>query len=239
MEPNFKSWQKKNTTKSFEDFKKEIGQKKKTSSKTNKPFSLKNRILSAFFILCLFAGTIYGKKLGALSYSLFIESKSSVGELLEKEWKRQYFLNKSISIKAPYFLEKEQINIKLPDFVSSLNNYSYLDGNNFGIVLTHLSYKNNLKNIPLKNASESRLKEMIQKMKGTQLTYTDKEVKVNNKLAILKEGTFASHKNEIHFRTFTSYQKDNNLITLMICWVNKSSDYELLSKRILNSLEIH
>lgn len=238
MASNFKSWQKENPTKTFKDFKKEIGQKKKKAFNKRNVTSLKKSLFSTFLILCLFAGTFYGKKLGSFAYIFFLKSTSSSEDLLAQEWKNQYFLNKSIVLKAPYFLEEEKTNFKSTTFVNAINNYSYLDGTNFGIVLTHSSYKNDLKKIPLKRASEGRLQEIIQKMNGAELTYNEKEIKINNNTALIKEGKFASQKNEIYFRTFTTYQNKNDLISLMICWVNKNNEYELISNRIIQSLEI-
>ncbi|MGY6649025.1 hypothetical protein [Wenyingzhuangia sp. IMCC45574] len=181
-----------------------------------------------------------GKKIGSNSATFFSDLAYPTSELLHKEWRKQFFLNKSITLQSPFLLTKEKGKVapEVKNLITAINNYSFYKGNEFGLILATYTYSKKIKELNLEVASEGGINLMMQKLQGKDLTFKDVDTTVNHHAAILKEGSFTSQKNKIYFRMVTCTKNKKDLIILMTCWLEKNEDYNNLSSRIINSLEV-
>ncbi|MDO6737716.1 hypothetical protein [Wenyingzhuangia sp. 2_MG-2023] len=242
MENNFKSWQKKYPHKNFEAFQLEVGTNKTVQTKPKKKFTLKKGLQIAFFIISFSISFFLVKKVTPKIYTYFYELAFPVSELLDKEWSRQYFLNKQVSVSSPFLLEKKDLDLPLDESVKKvileMENHIYESNPNFNIVLSYATYSASIGKVDLKGASNGTANGAMQELKGTDLFFNDENIFINQYPAILKKGTFNAKGEEFHFKIISCVKKDLTLVNLITFWIGKNENYELLTDRIVNSLEI-
>ncbi len=162
--------------------------------------------------------------------------------MLDKKWGKQYFINKQISLSSPFLLEEDNIEIPVEESVKkvllSKDHYIYKTNSNFSVLLSRVTYNPSIVKVNLKGASDGTAHGAVAELKGTDLFYNDESIFVNQHPAILKKGNFHANDQEYHFKIITCIQNDLTLINLVTVWVGKNEDYELLTDRIVNSLQI-
>ncbi|NIJ43599.1 hypothetical protein FHR24_000038 [Wenyingzhuangia heitensis] len=239
---NFKTWQKKHPTKNFEAYTNEVGTEK-GKPKRNFKFSIKKTLQITVIIIAIGFGAFFGKKYSASAFAFFYEYAYPVSELLDKEWGRQFFMGNKVVIESPYWLEKQKEEIPLPaevkKLIKEMNYYTYNNFAGFGTVLMTSVYDKAIGKINPKGAGDGAIQQTYQVMKGSDLFYNDETTQINNYPAVLKKGTFMSDGNEIHFKSIACVKNDLTLVYMITFWANNNKDYELLTDRIIGSLEIY
>ncbi|WP_010134644.1 zinc ribbon domain-containing protein [Ochrovirga pacifica] len=245
LENNFKNWQKKFPNKTFEDFQNEIGTTQRATKPKKKKLSVKNILQISFVIVFFIIGSIYGKQVAPKLYTFFYDLAYPASELLQKDWDRQYFLNKEISFESPYLLKSDltasvssELDENTKKLIDQFETYSHLEGDRYAIMLMTIKYKSVVPEINLKGAADGGILQMMQKLNGQELVYNDDKKAIDHYPALIRKGTFVSEGNAIYFKMFVSVLNDNQMVCLINSWIGKNEDYELLTDRIIDSVEL-
>lgn len=240
---NFKEWQKKYPAKNFEDYIVDVGVLK-TVTKQKKEMPSTRRILQiCFLVIGVSVGFYYGNKMGTKIPAFFHELAHPVSDLLDKDWKKQYVMNNEAFIETPYLLEEKDINALLPDeakkVIKVFETYLYVNEVvGFGIGFSAVIYDSSIIQANLKNASDSALLASMQEMNGVDLFSNDENTFINQYPAIIKKGSFTSNNKEVNFKMISCLKDNLKMTQVFTYWLSKSKDYELLTDRIINSLEV-
>lgn len=239
---NFKAWQQKYPNKNLEDYKNTVGVTKQSVKPKSKKISLKKILQITFIVVCSLIGAYFGKQQSSKLYLFFHELAYPASELLDQEWKRQYFSNKEVSLESPYLLEKETKEVQLPDKVKQLvlkiNNYTYKENPNYSIALTAVHYNQGIENMSLKVGSDGSISEVLNRTNGTDLYYSDSDTFINQYPALVKKGSFKSDGNNIYFKSITCSKDNTKVVHLIALWIGKNEDYELITERLFNSFDV-
>ncbi|MGY5355037.1 hypothetical protein [Wenyingzhuangia sp. IMCC45467] len=239
---NFKAWQQKNPNKNFEDFKTIVGVDKTKPKKIKKKLTpkqfLQRLTLGLMFAALFFVANKYSSKL----YSYFHELAFPVSELLDKEWERQYFSNKTVSFESPYLLKENKSELPLADEVKNLvvemNNYLYNENPLFNIVMSSVKYHESVGVVSIKGASDGSIQQAMQQANGDNLYYSDTDTYINQYPAIIKKGNFTSDGNTVYFKSITCIKNNFDMVFLVAIWIGENESYELLTDRIINSFDM-
>lgn len=220
LDQNFKAWQQKNPNKNFEAFKEIIGTEKVIIKKRNKKTTLRTWLQIIFLIIFISLGYYFGEQQSKKVYRFFHDFAFPISELLEKDWERQYSKDKQVSFESPFLLKKIQIEEQLPekikDLILNMENYASEESTIFNTAFSVIEYYESVKVLNIKNGSEGAVVQMVQKMNGTDLYYSNKETFINQYPAIIKTGNFKSDGNIVYFKTVsvlkTTLQEYNSLL---------------------------
>ncbi|NJB84049.1 hypothetical protein [Wenyingzhuangia aestuarii] len=240
---NYKTWQKKHPTKSFEDFTNEVGVHKTATKKSNNKLTFKKVLQICFIVVSIGVGAYFGKNYSANVFSFFYEYAFPVSELLDKEWGKQFFMGNKVAIESPYWLEKQEDEIPIPaevkKLIKEMDYYVYNNFAGFGAVVMTSVYDKAIGKLNAKGAGDGAILQTYQALNGSDLFYNDETIQINNYPAVLKKGTFMSDGNEVHFKSVACIKNDLTLIYMITFWANNNKDYELLTDRMIGSLEIY
>ena len=239
---NFKAWQQKYPNKNLEDYKNTVGATKQTVKPKSKKISLKKILQITFIVVCSLIGAYFGKQQSTKLYSFFHELAFPVSELLNKEWDRQYFSKKQISLESPYLLKEDSSEIPLADEVKAvvvkMNNYTYKENILFSMLLSNIEYNKSVGSVSLKGASDGAIMQAMLQENGKDLFYSDNNTYVNQYPAIIKKGNFTSDGNTVYFKSITCLKNDFEMIFFVAIWIGENENYELLTDRIVQSFDV-
>lgn len=239
---NFKAWQQKNPNKNFEDFKNMMGTDATPPKRIKKKITPK-QILQRFTLGILFSALFFfGNKYSSKVKLFFHDLAFPISELLSEDWKRQYYWKKQISFESPYLLKEINVDQELPkevkDLIVKMDNYIYKENDIFSITLTLATYDESIGTANLKGAANGSISEILQKMNGTDLYFSDTDTFINQYPSLLKKGNFISNGNTINFKSITCVKNDLTIVQLSTLWIGEDENYTLLSDRIINSLDV-
>lgn len=240
LENNFRDWHRKNSEKSFEDFKKLVcisEQEIPTESGKKRPKSKSLKYWIGFavtFAIFYAIGKIGGEKIA----TLFKAEKTSQ-EILNQDWQKQEYGNYGLVVATPVVMA--EVKLPLPDHikevVEEMHSFEYNSAKGFKVFINTAKYKPIIQQVSLQGAANGSVNEMKMQKGVTDFEYSEEQVVLNGIPGFKQTGTYKQNGIPIEFIN-TGYGQGLNMWQVMVAYHVEDEVGKIAAKRVIDSAEI-